>query len=243
MHIINCHSCQTIYKYGCYCTCSSVRKNLAVARRSREVWTSLPAGPLARPRVDPVTGAMRWQNDNVCQFILWQIETSTPSARIKRQPVTSSSPGGACVSPLILAWHRFLCSHFSAGGVRESVYYRSDKRAERSATAWLLVPGESTDASGGGGRGALMSRGRFSISTAPLLWFPLPLAGLVKANREPAAGFDCAKEPFGKVKRNSPRGKPRIDSLTGSLSYLLLQRIWCVFSFVVERELAGTSII
>lgn len=38
--------------------------------------------------------------------------------------------------------------------------------------------------------------GTFSISGAPVLWFPLPLAGLVKVKRQPAADFDRVEEPF-----------------------------------------------
>lgn len=165
-----------------------------VARRCWEVGT----GPARQPPGWPSkTNATRRQNHSVRRFRLPQIETSTRSALIKRHSMTSSSPRGARVAPLILARHRFLCSHFSAGGVGEKVfYYRSDKRGRRSVAARLLVPGESSDASGGGGRGALMSRGTFSISGAPALWFPLPLAGLVKVKRQPAADFDRVKEPL-----------------------------------------------
>lgn len=139
----------------------------SVVWKMREEFGLLPGGverleqaPPASPQVDLVTNGTRRQNHSVRRFRLPQIETSTRSALIKRHSMTSSSPGGARVAPLILARHRFLCSHFSAGGVGEKVfYYRSDKRGRRSVAAWLLVPGESSDASGGGGRGALMSRG------------------------------------------------------------------------------------
>lgn len=90
---------------------------------------------LASPQVDLVTNAMRRQNHSVCRFRLPQIETSTRSALIKRQPMTSSSPRGP--ASLLSSKPDTVSSAptFLREASEKVFYYRSDKRGLCSAAA------------------------------------------------------------------------------------------------------------
>lgn len=195
----------------------------------------------ASPQVDLVTNAMRRQNHSVCRFRLPQIETSTRSALIKRQPMTSSSPGGARVAPLIQAWHRFLCSHFSAGGIGESVLL---PLWQKGPVLRRCVTPRS--------RGVFWRKWRRwerSIDVAGNVLNQRRAIALVSSSTRRACKSQTAAgrrlwSRKGTVKRDGPCGKPRMDLLASS--YLHLQRIFDLIFFFfrsrVDREDAGIKI-